>query len=99
MVVLWASGLQPRPLVDRRFLAALLPVALFHTVGHVSACVSFSQVRVRVRVRVLVRVRGCVRVCVCVCVREREGGREGGRETERGSAAVHGVGVWRTRHV
>lgn len=25
---------------------ALLPVALFHTIGHVSACVSFSQVAV-----------------------------------------------------
>ncbi|KAF8058460.1 hypothetical protein HT031_005584 [Scenedesmus sp. PABB004] len=46
MAVLWASGLQPAPRVDRRFLAALLPVALFHTVGHVSACVSFSQVAV-----------------------------------------------------
>lgn len=44
MAVLWATGLQPRPQVDRRFLAALLPVALFHTIGHVSACVSFSQV-------------------------------------------------------
>lgn len=25
---------------------ALLPVALFHTLGHVTACVSFSQVAV-----------------------------------------------------
>ena len=30
---------------SRPFLIALLPVALFHTVGHVSACVSFSQAR------------------------------------------------------
>lgn len=38
------------PLAARGFLVALLPVALFHTIGHVSACVSFSQVR---------RARGC----------------------------------------
>lgn len=46
MVFLWATRLQPAPRVDRGFLVALLPVALFHTVGHVSACVSFSQVAV-----------------------------------------------------
>lgn len=46
MAVLWATGLQPRPLVDGRLLRALLPVALFHTIGHVSACVSFSQMAV-----------------------------------------------------
>jgi solute carrier family 35 protein E1 len=44
MVVLWATGMQPKPRVDKGFLLALMPVALFHTVGHVSACVSFSQV-------------------------------------------------------
>lgn len=46
MAFLWLARLQPAPRVDRRFLVALLPVALFHTVGHVSACVSFSQVAV-----------------------------------------------------
>jgi len=44
MVALWVTGLQPAPRVDKQFLVALLPVALFHTIGHVSACVSFSQV-------------------------------------------------------
>jgi solute carrier family 35 protein E1 len=46
MVVLWITKLQPVPQVDRRFLLALLPVALFHVVGHVSACLSFSQMAV-----------------------------------------------------
>jgi hypothetical protein len=44
MLALWATRLQPAPRVDGKFLAALMPVAFFHTVGHVSACVSFSQV-------------------------------------------------------
>lgn len=44
MLGLWATGLQPKPKVDKGFMLALLPVALFHTIGHVSACVSFSQV-------------------------------------------------------
>lgn len=47
MVVLWATGMQPKPKVDKGFMLALMPVALFHTIGHVSACVSFSQVRPR----------------------------------------------------
>ncbi len=46
MVVLWVTRLQPAPKFDKGFLLALLPVALFHTVGHVSACVSFSQMAV-----------------------------------------------------
>ena len=46
MAVLWATKLQPAPKLPPGFLLALLPVALFHTVGHVSACVSFSQVAV-----------------------------------------------------
>lgn len=46
MCVLWALKLQPIPKVDVGLFKALLPVALFHTVGHVSACVSFSQVAV-----------------------------------------------------
>jgi solute carrier family 35 protein E1 len=32
--------------VDKGFLLALLPVGFFHTVGHVAACVSFSQMAV-----------------------------------------------------
>jgi solute carrier family 35 protein E1 len=47
MAALWLSGLQPKPpRPSREFLLALLPVAFFHTVGHVSACVAFSQVAV-----------------------------------------------------
>ncbi|KIY94590.1 Glucose-6-phosphate/phosphate translocator 1, chloroplast precursor, putative [Monoraphidium neglectum] len=46
MVGLWVTKLQPAPQVSREFLIAMLPVGLFHTVGHVSACVSFSQVAV-----------------------------------------------------
>ncbi|KAI3439127.1 hypothetical protein D9Q98_001535 [Chlorella vulgaris] len=46
MCVLWALRLQPLPKVSVADLRALAPVALFHTVGHVSACVSFSQMAV-----------------------------------------------------
>ena len=46
LVGLWATRLQPVPKIDRKFLLALMPVALFHTVGHVSACLSFSQMAV-----------------------------------------------------
>lgn len=46
MGVLWLTRLQPLPQISKRMLVALLPVALFHTVGHVSACVSFSQMAV-----------------------------------------------------
>lgn len=46
MVLLWTFKLQPVPKVSREFLLALLPVGLFHTIGHVSACLSFSQVAV-----------------------------------------------------
>eukprot|EP00983_Pelagomonas_calceolata_P098986 1158408-Pelagomonas_calceolata.AAC.8 len=46
MVALWALRLQPVPKVDKGFLIALLPVALFHVIGHVSACLSFSQMAV-----------------------------------------------------
>lgn len=44
MVVLWTLRLQPVPQISSGFVLALLPVALFHTIGHVTACVSFSQV-------------------------------------------------------
>uniref|UniRef100_A0A6V7QX47 Sugar phosphate transporter domain-containing protein n=1 Tax=Ananas comosus var. bracteatus TaxID=296719 RepID=A0A6V7QX47_ANACO len=37
---------KPFPRLSRRFVAALLGPALFHTVGHISACVSFSRVAV-----------------------------------------------------
>ena len=46
MALKWGLRLQPLPQVDAEFLVALLPVALFHTVGHVAACVSFSQMAV-----------------------------------------------------
>jgi solute carrier family 35, member E1 len=46
MVGLWVTRLQPVPKVTGKMIKALLPVALFHTVGHVSACVSFSQMAV-----------------------------------------------------
>jgi solute carrier family 35 protein E1 len=43
---LWAAKLQPVPKIDKKFLLALMPVALFHTVGHVFACLSFSEMAV-----------------------------------------------------
>jgi solute carrier family 35 protein E1 len=46
MMVLWMTGLQQRPRVSKELILALIPVAFFHTVGHVSACVSFSQMAV-----------------------------------------------------
>ena len=46
MVALWLSGIQRRPQVSKELITALVPVAFWHTVGHVSACVAFSQVAV-----------------------------------------------------
>ncbi|KAG6400558.1 hypothetical protein SASPL_137398 [Salvia splendens] len=46
MLMLWSSKLQPCPKIDKSFIIALLGPALFHTVGHISACVSFSKVAV-----------------------------------------------------
>jgi solute carrier family 35 protein E1 len=46
MCILWALKLHPAPQVSMRLFRLLLPVAFFHTVGHVSACVSFSQMAV-----------------------------------------------------
>ncbi|KAK4761613.1 hypothetical protein SAY87_029497 [Trapa incisa] len=46
MVLLWTLKLQPAPKVSKPFFLALLGPALFHTVGHISACVSFSKVAV-----------------------------------------------------
>lgn len=40
------TGLQAKPKVSKEFFKALAPVALFHTIGHVSACVSFSMMAV-----------------------------------------------------
>ena len=46
MLVVWATGIQEKPKVSKTFLIAVLPVAFFHMVGHVSACVSFSKMAV-----------------------------------------------------
>ncbi|XP_030553097.1 xylulose 5-phosphate/phosphate translocator, chloroplastic [Rhodamnia argentea] len=46
MFVLWSLKLQPCPKISKPFVVALLGPALFHTVGHISACVSFSKVAV-----------------------------------------------------
>eukprot|EP00798_Chlamydomonas_sp_ICE-L_P015629 gene15629-21735_t len=42
MCVLWATKLHPVPQVDKAFFLTMLPVGLFHTIGHVSACLSFN---------------------------------------------------------
>ncbi|KAJ4847309.1 hypothetical protein Tsubulata_021693 [Turnera subulata] len=46
MIALWALKLQPCPKISKPFIVALLGPALFHTIGHISACVSFSKVAV-----------------------------------------------------
>ena len=46
MLILWSLKLQPCPKISKPFIIALLGPALFHTVGHISACVSFSKVAV-----------------------------------------------------
>ncbi|OMO51116.1 Drug/metabolite transporter [Corchorus capsularis] len=46
MLVLWGLKLQPCPKITKPFIVALLGPALFHTIGHISACVSFSKVAV-----------------------------------------------------
>ena len=46
MLTVWATKVQPKPVVSKVFLLAVAPVALFHTIGHVSACVSFSKMAV-----------------------------------------------------
>ncbi|MFS7955352.1 putative sugar phosphate transporter domain-containing protein [Helianthus anomalus] len=46
MLVLWATKLQPCPKINKSFIIALLGPTLFHTIGHISACVSFSKVAV-----------------------------------------------------
>ncbi|XP_057948479.1 LOW QUALITY PROTEIN: xylulose 5-phosphate/phosphate translocator, chloroplastic [Malania oleifera] len=46
MFLLWSLKLQPCPKISKPFIVALLGPALFHTIGHISACVSFSKVAV-----------------------------------------------------
>lgn len=46
MLALWSLKLQPCPKITKPFIIALLGPALFHTIGHISACVSFSKVAV-----------------------------------------------------
>ncbi|KAF7123177.1 hypothetical protein RHSIM_Rhsim12G0144400 [Rhododendron simsii] len=46
MFFLWSFKLQPCPKITKPFIIALLGPALFHTIGHISACVSFSKVAV-----------------------------------------------------
>lgn len=46
MLALWSFKLQPCPKITKPFIIALLGPALFHTIGHISACVSFSKVAV-----------------------------------------------------
>ncbi|CAA2981232.1 xylulose 5-phosphate phosphate translocator, chloroplastic [Olea europaea subsp. europaea] len=46
MFILWSLKLQPAPKINKSFIVALLGPALFHTIGHISACVSFSKVAV-----------------------------------------------------
>eukprot|EP00891_Asterochloris_glomerata_P003352 jgi/Astpho2/3352/Aster-04701 len=46
MIALWVLGLQKKPKVDAKFWKMIMPVAFFHTVGHVSACTSFGQMAV-----------------------------------------------------
>lgn len=46
MCAMWATGLQKKPKVDMELIKGLLPVAFAHTVGHVTACVSFSLMAV-----------------------------------------------------
>uniref|UniRef100_A0A2N9H364 Sugar phosphate transporter domain-containing protein n=1 Tax=Fagus sylvatica TaxID=28930 RepID=A0A2N9H364_FAGSY len=46
MLLLWSLKLQPCPKISKPFIIALLGPALFHTIGHISACVSFSKVAV-----------------------------------------------------
>ncbi|XP_058086129.1 xylulose 5-phosphate/phosphate translocator, chloroplastic [Magnolia sinica] len=46
MFFLWSFKIQPCPKISKEFIFALLGPALFHTIGHISACVSFSKVAV-----------------------------------------------------
>lgn len=43
---IWATGIQPKPKTSPEFLKSLAPVALFHTLGHVTACIAFGAMAV-----------------------------------------------------
>jgi solute carrier family 35 protein E1 len=46
MCFLWFTNLHKRPELPRGFWKSLLPVAFFHTIGHVSACLCVSKMAV-----------------------------------------------------
>ena len=46
MAGMWITGAQQVPKVDGKLIKQLMPVAFAHTVGHVTACVSFSMMAV-----------------------------------------------------
>lgn len=46
MCALWGFRMHPVPVLPRGFLRSLLPVAFFHSVGHVAACISFCKMSV-----------------------------------------------------
>lgn len=46
MCVLWGFRIHPVPTLPPGFLKSLLPVAFFHSVGHVAACISFCKMSV-----------------------------------------------------
>lgn len=46
MCILWGFRIHPIPKLPPGFLRSLLPVAFFHSVGHVAACISFCKMSV-----------------------------------------------------
>lgn len=46
MCVLWLTKVVQYKPVSKDFLVAMAPVALFHLIGHVTSCISFSQMAV-----------------------------------------------------
>ena len=65
---LWLTGLHPRPVLPRGVWKALLPVAFFHSIGHVAACVSFSKMAVSFTHVVKVRPQSCSVARLCTRV-------------------------------
>ena len=47
-VLLWVTRLQSAPDMTPELWKALAPVALFHTLGHVTACIAFGAMAVGV---------------------------------------------------
>lgn len=45
-VFIWTTGIQPKPHISPNFLKSLWPVAMFHTLGHVTACIAFGAMAV-----------------------------------------------------